>query len=44
MTRPRETPIELIFRKVMRQKMPLSIRSVLLPKPSAAIKRVRLSS
>jgi hypothetical protein len=27
---PRETPIERIFRQLMRQKMPLAIREVLL--------------
>jgi hypothetical protein len=30
---PRETPIERIFREVMRQKMPLAIRDILLRKP-----------
>jgi hypothetical protein len=30
---PRETPIERIFREIMRQKMPLAIRHVLLRKP-----------
>jgi hypothetical protein len=30
---PRETPIERIFREVMRQKMPLAIREVMLRKP-----------
>ena len=29
---PRETPIERIFREIMRQKMPLAIREVLLRK------------
>jgi hypothetical protein len=29
---PRETPIERIFRQVMRQKMPLGIRDILLRK------------
>ncbi|MDX6711599.1 MAG: hypothetical protein QOH96_2615 [Blastocatellia bacterium] len=30
---PRETPIERIFREIMRQKMPLPIRELLLRKP-----------
>jgi hypothetical protein len=30
---PLETPIERIFRVVMRQKMPLAIREILLRKP-----------
>jgi hypothetical protein len=35
MPRPtRETPIERIFREIMRQKMPLAIRDILLRKPS----------
>jgi hypothetical protein len=34
MPRPsRETPIERIFREIMRQKMPLAIRELLLRKP-----------
>jgi hypothetical protein len=31
---PRETPIERIFREIMRQKMPLAISDILLRKPS----------
>jgi hypothetical protein len=31
---PLETPIERIFREVMRQKMPLAVREILLRKPS----------
>jgi hypothetical protein len=35
MPRPsRETPIERIFREIMRQKMPLAIRDILLRKSS----------
>jgi hypothetical protein len=30
---PRETPIERIFREVMRQKMPLAVKEILLRKP-----------
>ena len=30
---PRETPIERIFREIMREKMPLAIRDILLRKP-----------
>jgi hypothetical protein len=30
---PLETPIERIFREVMRQKMPLAIKDILLRKP-----------
>jgi hypothetical protein len=32
-----ETPIERIFREIMRQKMPLAIRDILLRKPGVPI-------
>ena len=38
---PRETPIERIFREVMRQKMPLAIMQILLRKPSVQSLKVR---
>ena len=37
---PRETPIERIFREIMRQKIPLAIRGVLLRKPSARSRQI----
>ena len=40
---PLETPIERIFRKVMRQKMPLAVREILLRKPSAPRLKLRPS-
>ena len=44
MSRPRlETPIERIFREVMRQKMPLAVREILLRKPSAPRLKLRPS-
>ena len=40
---PRETPIERIFREILRQKMPLAIRDIVLRKPIVQPKQSRLA-
>jgi hypothetical protein len=41
---PRETPIERIFRQIMRRKMPVSIRGILLRKSSAKTRKTKVKT
>jgi hypothetical protein len=42
--KPRETPIERIFRRIMRRKMPVSIRGILLCKSSAKTRKTKVKT